>query len=254
MDVLTKDIRYALRGLLKRPGFTAIVVVTLALGIGTNTAIFSVVNAVLLRPLPYPDSDQLVMIWRNMETGPAQKLPASPREFVAFRDHNHSFSAIAAYAHAGRDLTGAGDAERIVTAKVTAQFFSVLGISPLRGRSFLIDEEQPDHDRVAILSYGLWQRRFAGADNVVGQNVTLDGVNHIIVGVMPADFQFPNPEIQIWTPMVFPANEPEAFMASHYLPVIGRTKPGVQLAQAQAEMASIAAQVQSEHPSDYEQE
>ena len=253
MEVLTKDIRYAVRGLLKRPGFTAIVVITLALGVGTNTAIFSVVNAVLLRPLPYPNPDQIVMIWRRLETLSLHKLPASPEEFVDYRDRNHSFSAIAAYAIVGRDLTGAGDAERIDSAKVTAQFFSVLGTHPLRGRTFLIEEDQPGRDQVVILSYDLWQRRFAGDGNIVGQNLVLDGVSHTVVGVMPADCQFPNSEVQIWTPMAFAAKDLDANRGSHYLPVIARTKPGIELPQAQAEIASIAAQTQKEHPNQYEQ-
>ena len=253
MEVLIKDIRHAVRGLLKRPGFTGIVVVTLALGIGTNTGIFTLINAVLLRPLPYPNPDQLVMIWGRVETGGLLKLPASPQEFVDYRDRNHSFSAIAAYRVVGRDLTGAGDAERIDSAKVTAQFFSVLGTRPLRGRTFLIDENQPGRDQVAVLGYGLWQRRFAGDNNVVGQSVILDGVSHTVVGVMPADFQFPSSEIQIWTPMAFTAKDLEANRGSHYLPLIARTKPGIKLPQVQAEMASIGVQVRKEHPDQYEQ-
>jgi hypothetical protein len=168
MEVLTKDIRYALRGLLKRPGFTAIVVITLALGIGTNTAIFSVVNAVLLRPLPYPDADQLVMIWQRLETRGFDKLSLSRDEFISYRDRNHSFSALAAYTSGGRDLTGATDAEHIQAARVTEQFFSVLGTHALRGRTFLNEEHQPGRERVAILSYELWQRRFAGDSNFAG--------------------------------------------------------------------------------------
>ena len=252
MEVLIKDIRYAVRSLLKRPGFTAIVVLTLALGIGTSTAIFSVVNAVLLRPLPYPNADQLVMIWGKSETLPVPKLPASPQEFVDYRDRNHSFSAIAAYSVVGRDLTGAGDAERIDAAKVTAQFFSVLAVQPVRGRSFLVEEDQPGHNQVAILSYSAWQRRFAGDGNVVGKNLTLDGISHTVVGVMPADFQFPDPDIQIWTPMALAAKDFESNKGSHLLPVIARTKPGIDLAHAQAEITSINAQTQKEHPDEYE--
>ncbi len=254
---MINDIRHAVRGLLKRPGFTFVVVITLALGIGTNIAIFSVVNAVLLRPLPYPDPDQLVVISGRMEIrgSPLNKLPASPQEFVNYRDRNHSFSAIAAYSIVGRDLTGAGDAERIESAKVTGQFFSVLGIQPFRGRSFSSDEDQPGRDRVAIISYGLWQRRFAGNSNVVGQSLLLDGVSHTIAGVMPADFQFPNEAIQLWTPMAFTAEDLDPPKGgSHFLPVIARTKPGITLPQAQADVTSIAAQTVKEHPDLYEQD
>jgi putative ABC transport system permease protein len=254
MEALAKDIRYALRALLKRPGFTAIVVLTLALGIGTNTAIFSVVNAVLLRPLPYPNPDQLVTVWGRQESRGMvmDKVSGSPQEFVDYRDRNHSFSAVAAYRFAGSDLTGAGDAERILTAKVTAQFFSVLGTQTLRGRSFSVEEDQPGREQVAILSYGLWQSRFGGDDNVVGKNLVLDGVNHTVVGVMPADFQFPSSEVLIWTPMAFAANELETNVG-HYLSLIARTKPGVELHEAQADVASIVAQTQKEHPEQYEQ-
>ena len=254
MEALIKDIRYALRGLLKRPGFTAIVVLTLALGIGTNTAIFSVVNAVLLRPLPYPNPDQLVTIWGRQETRGMvmDRVSTSPQEFVDYRDRNHSFSAVAAYRFAGGDLTGTGDAERILTAKVTAQFFSVLGTQPLRGRSFSIEEDQPGREQVAILSYSVWQHRFGGDENIVGKNLVLDGVNHTVVGVMPSDFQFPNSEVQIWTPMAFGAKELEA-NGGHYFSLIARTKPGVELHQAQADVASIVAQTQKEHPEQYEE-
>lgn len=250
MEALTKDIRYAVRGLLKRPGFTAIVVITLTLGIGTNTAIFSVVNAVLLRPLPYPNPDQIVMILGSQGTRDLVKLPASPEEFYAYRDRNHSFSAVAVYATAGRDLTGDGDAERIDTARVTSQFFSVLGPQPLRGRSFSVEEDQPGQNQVAILSYSLWQRRFAGDNNIVGKNIVLGGVSHTIVGVMPADFQFPTADVQVWTPLS--TKDLEDGRGSHFLPVIARTKPGIDLPQVQAEVSALAAQVQHEHRDQYE--
>ncbi len=253
METLVKDIRYSVRGLLKRPAFTAIVVITLALGIGTNSAIFSVVNAILLRPLPYPNSDQLVMIWGKLPARGLPKLPASPREFVDYRDRNHSFSAVAAYLSLGRNLTGLGDAERINATKVTAGFFSVLDTQPVRGRSFFNEEDQPGHDKVAIISHGLWQRRFSGANNVIGQNLILDGVNHTIVGIMPGDFQFPDSETQIWTPMPFVATDLSTEQGSHYLDLIARIKPGIDQKQAQAEIASIAAQMQQEHPDQYEE-
>ena len=250
MEALTKDIRYAVRGLFKRPGFTVIVVITLALGIGTNTAIFSVVNAVLLRPLSYPNPDQLVTFWGRLEArGVAlDKFSSSTQEFFDYRDRNHSFSAIAAYRLGGRVLTGYGDAERIGTAQVTAQFFSVLGTQPLRGRNFLEEEDQ-----VAILSYGLWQRRFGGDASVVGQNLVIDGVRHTVVGVMPADFQFPDSDTQIWTPLALAA-EDEVNRRSHDLSIIARTKRGIELPQAQADVASIVAQTQKEHPDYYEQD
>jgi putative ABC transport system permease protein len=250
---MTRDIRYALRGLLKRPGFTAIVVITLALGIGTNTAIFSVVNAVLLRPLPYPDSDRIVIVWHRWELRGLDRLSLSPHEFIEYRDRNHSFSAIAAYVPGSRDLTGAGDAERIEAARVTDQFFPVLGTPALRGRTLVTEENEPGSEQVAVISHDLWQRRFAGDDKVVGQNLVLDGVSHTIVGVMPVDFQFPAPEIKIWTPLAFSAEDLDTNSGSSYLNVVARTKPGIELPQAQADLVSIAAQMQKEHADRYQQ-
>ena len=252
MEVLFKDIRYALRGLLKRPGFTAIVVLTLALGIATNTAIFSVVNAVLLRPLPYPDPDQIVMIWQKLEMRGFDRMSVSPEEFAGYRDRNHSFSAIAAYSFGGRDLTSAGEADRIQIARVTEQFFSLLGTHPVRGRTFLNEEHHEGGDRVAILSYDLWQRRFAGDSNVVGKSLVIDGVSHTIVGVLPVDFQFPDAEVKVWIPIAFSAGDVRD-NGSRYLNVIARTRPGVGLPQAQADVASVAVQMEKEHPERYEQ-
>ena len=254
MNTLFKDTHYAIRGLLKRPGFTAIAVITLALGIGANAAIFSVVNAVLLRPLPYPDSDQLVMIWGQLPTHGLGKLNVSPPEFVDYRDRNHAFSAIATYASLGRNLTGAGEPERINVTFVTEGFFSVVATRPQYGRTFLREEDQPGHDHVAILSHSLWQRRFGGDRNIIGRYVMLDGVSHEVVGVMPAEFQFPDSETQIWKPMAFDGDDlSENSRGSHYLDLIARMKPGVTLDQAKTDVRSIAAQMQREHLDHYEE-
>jgi putative ABC transport system permease protein len=254
MESLTKDIRYGVRGLIKHPGFTAIAVITLALGIGANTAIFSIVNAVLLKPLRYPNSDRLVVIWGKLPTHGLDKLNVSPPEFADYRDRNHSFSAMAVYASLGRNLTGAGEPEHVNVTFVTADFFSVLATPSLRGRTLMQEDDQPGHDQVAIISYGLWQRRFAGDENIVGQNIVLDGVSHSVVGVMPADFQSPDEETQIWKPMAFAADDLSVnSRGSHYLNLIARTKPGVTLPQARADVASIAAQMQKEHPDYYEE-
>ena len=254
METLFKDVRYGIRSLLKRPGFTAIVVITLALGIGANSAVFSVVNEMLLRPLPYPNSNQLVMIWGKLPAHGLDKLNVSPPEFVDYRDRNHSFSAIAVYASLGRNLTGAGDPERINVTFVTTGFFSALDTRPLSGRSFITEEDQPGHDEVAIISYALWQRRFAGVSNIVGKNIMLDGVSHTVIGVMPADFEFPDAETQIWKPMAFSADDlNENSRGSHYLDLIARTRQGVDLQRAKADVASIAAQMQKEHPDHYEE-
>jgi putative ABC transport system permease protein len=254
MSNLINEFRHAFRSLRKHPGFTAIAVITLALGIGANSAIFSVVNAVLLRPLPYPTSDQLVMIWGQLPTHGLGKLNVSPAEFVDYRDRNHSFSAVATYASLGRNLTGAGEPERINVTFVTGDFFSVLATPPAYGRSFLHEEDQPGHNQVVILSHTLWQRAFASDKNIVGRHVMLDGVSHSVVGVMPAEFQFPDQETQVWKPMAFDAEDlSENNRGSHYLDLIARMKPGADLKQAQTDVASIAAQMQREHPDHYEE-
>ena len=253
MRTLLQDLRYGLRVLLRKPSFASIAIITVALGVGANSAIFSVVNAVLLRPLPYPDSEQLVMIWGKLPAHSLEKLSVSPPEFVDYRERNHSLSSIAAYASSGRNLTGAGEPERVTATFVTAGFFSVLDKRPLRGRTFIAEEDQPGHDQAVILSYGLWQRRFAGDDSIVGQSITVDGKSHNVVGIMPPDFQFPDADTQIWKPIAFTAEDlGEDERGSHYLSLIARMKPGVQLEQARADVASIAAQMQEEHPGHYE--
>jgi putative ABC transport system permease protein len=253
MKGLIQDLRYSLRLLMKRPGFTLVAVITLALGIGANSAIFSVVNAVLLRPLPYPNAEQLIMIWGKLPAHGLEQLNASPPEFVDYRDRNQAFAAVAAYASLGRNLTGAGEPERINVTFVTAGFFAALATPPWRGRVFFDAEDQPGHDQVAVLSYGLWQRQFAGDDQIIGRSIMLDGKSHTIVGVMPASFQFPDTETQLWKPMAFAADDlSDDSRGSHYLSLIARTQPGVTREQAQADVNAIAAEMQQEHPSYYE--
>src|SRR5205085_66230 len=250
--MLLEDVRYAVRLLLKRPGFTLVAILTLALGIGANSAVFSVVNAVLLRPLPYPDAGQLITIWGKLPAHGLDQLNASPPEFADYRDRNHALSAIAAYASLGRNLTGAGEPERVNVTFVTADFFAALGTPPLRGRTFFEAEDRPGHDQVAVLSYGLWQRQFAGDEQIIGRSVVLDGKSHTVVGVMPAGFQFPDAETQLWRPMAFAADDlSDDSRGSHYLGLIARMKPGVTINEAQADLSAIAAQMQQEHPGHY---
>jgi putative ABC transport system permease protein len=254
MNTLWQDLRYGVRILLKKPGFTLIAVVTLALGIGANTAIFGVVNGVLLRPLPYPDADRLVMIWGKLPGHGLNKLGASPPEFSDYREQNTVFSSIACYASLGFNLTGTGEPERTTGTFVSPGIFALLNIEPLSGRGFLPEEDQPDHDQVVVLSYGLWQRRFAGNANVIGQSMTLNGQSHTIVGVMPAGFQFPDATTDVWKPMSFTADDlSENQRGSHYLSVIARLGPGVTPPQAQTEIEAIAHRMQQEHPGLYEE-
>lgn len=254
MNSLWQDLRFGLRVLVRKPAFSLIALFTIALGIGANSAVFSVVNALLLRPLPYPNSEQLVMVWGKIPSNGLDKLNASAAEFVDYRDRNQSFSAVATYASIGRNLTGAGEPQRITVTFVTASFFSVLGTKPAYGRTFLDAEDQPGHNEVVILSYGIWQRLFGGDQNIIGQNITLDGISQTVVGVMPADFQFPDSETAIWKPIAFTADDiGENNRGSHYLDLIARVKPGISIEQAQADVSSIAAQMQLEHPGNYKE-
>jgi len=231
------DLRYALRLLLKNPGFTAVVVLILALGIGANTAIFSLVNAVLLRPLPYPEPDRLVMLWeRNLKEG--SKHLVSPADFFDLQKSTQSFEYLAALYPPGFNLTGVNEPERISGARVSASIFSTLGVKPFLGRTFNPEEDRPGTERTVILSHGLWQRRFGSDPLVVGKAATLSGNSYGIVGVLPAGFT---------TPGLFGNNTPDAWVPigldpnvtsrkARYLRVYGRLKPGVTLQQAQAEM------------------
>src|SRR5947209_1933025 len=184
MGTLLQDLRFGLRTLLKNPGFTAVAVLTLALGIGANTAIFSVVNAVLLRPLPYKDSSQLVMIWQGRGT------PVSPLNFLDYEKQNRVFEHMATFNAGSLTLTEIAEPERIRTGLVTADFFEVLGVRPILGRTFSSGEDQEGQNNVVVLSHGLWQRHFGANPKVVGQTVVLDKKPHLVIGVLPSDFAF----------------------------------------------------------------
>ncbi len=253
MRTFLQDLRFALRMFKKRPGFTAIALLTLALGIGANSAIFSVVNALLLRPLPYPGAEQLVMVWGKLPTHGLDKLGISGAEFVDYRDRNRVFSGVATYASNGRNLTGVSEPQRINVTFVTAEFFSVLATKPLQGRTFVAEEDQPASDAVVVLSYTLWQKQFGGDGNIVGQNIVLDGKSQQVIGIMPAGFQFPDADTAIWKPMAFTAEDlNEDNRGSHFLNLIARLKPGVELRQAQADVSAIAGEMQQEHPGYYD--
>ena len=241
------DLRYALRMQLKNPGFTIVAVIALALGIGANTAIFSVVNTVLLRPLPYKDPERLVMVWEDASKhGYPRDTPAAAN-YVDWRDQSQSFEGMAAIADESFNLTGAGDPERLEGRGVSANLFPMLGVEPQIGRVFSASEDQPGSNRVVLLSYGLWQRRFGGNPNIVGQSLNLNGESHTVVGVMPARFQFPSSDDQAWVPIAL-TPEQAANRKRHYLQVVARLKPGVTLAQAQTEMSTIATRLQQQYP------
>ena len=250
MDDLFKDVRYALRSLLRRPGFTAVAVITLALGIGANTAIFSVVHGVLLQPLPYPESERLVSLRQsNVTTSPAQPdAQIAPGNFLEWQRQSTSFSSLAAYRTVSYNLTGDGNPERLLSGRVSVGLFKLLGAQPLVGRDFVAEEDQPGREKVVVISEGLWQRRFASDTNVIGKSLKLDGEDYAIVGVMPADFRLPDQrERELWTPIAFKDNERTLHYA-RYIDAIARLKPDVSSDQANAEMTAIAARLAQEHP------
>jgi len=237
------DIRYALRTMLKSPGFTAIAVLALALGIGANTAIFSVVNSVLLRPLPYKDPGRLVHVHRMQ--APIERGPISRPDFLEWRDKQEVFSGIGAYHFQILNLTGSDQAEKIVGARVTGNFFSLFDIPPAAGRFFGPNDDQPGSSPVVVISHALWQRRFGGQTDLIGKTVTLNGDIYTVIGVAPATFQFPR-RIDIWKPAIL--DEQKAERGSNYLKVIARLKDGVSEAQAQAQMNQITAALAQQYP------
>ncbi len=247
MDTLLQDIRYAVRMLIKKPGFTVVVVAALALGIGANTAIFSIVNSILLRPLPYRDPARLAMIWMdNKRMNVDQDIHSYPN-YVDYRDQNQVFESMAAYSGISLNLVGVGEPERILGAATTASLFEVLGVDPQLGRVFTVEEEQIGQDKVAILSYGLWQRRFGGDPNILGQQILVSDVSRTVIGVMPPSFKYPHKDAEIWVPLAVSDNARQARGSFAYY-AIGRLKPGVSIEQARVEMSSIASNLANQYP------
>ena len=249
MRTLWHDVRYGARMLVRSPGFTAVAVLALALGIGANTAIFSVVKAVLLNPLPYPDSDRLVWI---RETNPASGIldePASAPNFNDWRTQSQSFEALAAFSGAAMTLTGEGEPERLTGVATSANFFQVLGVAPALGRGFSPEEEAAGKNRVVVISHGLWQRHFGARPEAIGRTLTLNGNPHTVVGVAPPDFKNPvrgQRAPELWVPIAF--NFEPTQRRSDYLSVVGRLKPGTTIEQARADLGAVAARLAQEYP------
>src|SRR5579884_2243173 len=247
MTTFLQDIRYAFRRLRSTPGFTAIALLTLALGIGANTAIFTVIDAVLLRSLPYPDPAKLVLLSEHTPRFPV--LSVSYQNFVDWRDQSHSFTAMGAVRNLNVTLTGAGDPERLPAQMANANVFAMLGVKAIQGRTFLPEEDRQGAAGVALISYGLWQRRFGGTENVIGQPLTLDNKPYSIVGILPPGFQIlqqtPDivlpfepwaktlPDDRSWHPGILP---------------MARLKPEVSLEQARSEMETIAKRLEMQYP------
>ncbi len=253
MDTLLHEIRYSARRLIKSPGFSTIVILTLALGIGANTAIFSVVNAVLLRPLPYRDPGRLVTVEHHYPSLNALQAPVSAPGFVDYRDRTHVFDGVAVQSSWSVNLTGAGDPERLRGSRVSALYFSTLGVPALRGRALLPEEDAEGRDKVVVLSYGLWQRLFAGETSAVGRTMQLNGESYQVVGVMPPHFrEFFGRNAELWTPLALRTEEFDARNRTReWLNLTARLKPGVSIEQAQAELTSLAAQLKREYPQEY---
>ena len=250
MNGLVQDIRFGLRQMAKNRAFTAIAVLTLALGMGANTAIFSVINGVLLRPLAFENPDRLVRVWH---VPPQSSFPGmttfavSPANFLDWQSQNHVFEHMAIYGYRGFTLTGE-KALQVDASSVSPDFFSTLGIQPMLGRVFSADEDQPGHSRVVILSHRFWQEHFGSNRDIVGHNITLDGSSYLVAGVMGANFRFPE-FAQVWTPMAW-TDQDKAVRGNHNYMVIARLKPGADVQQAQAEMTTISSRLQQQYPAD----
>jgi predicted permease len=241
MDSLVQDVRFAIRVLRKSPAFTVVAVLTLALGIGANAAIFSLVRAILLQPLPYRDADRLVMIWNEYGGKPASN---SPPDYLDRKKESRTLDEIAAFRAVSLNLSGTGTPQRVPAARVTASFFSTLGVPPELGRVFSASEDVPGNNSVVVLSHGCWQRRFGGDSSLVGRSVRLNGQPHTVVGVMPPDFNALLPDQEAWVPIAFtPQQMSDDNRGNEYLDVIARYKPQVDPAQVEAEMDAIAATV-----------
>ena len=248
MDTLRQDLRYALRRLIKSPAFTAVALLTLALGIGANTAIFSVVHAVLLKPLPYADPDNIVSIFHLSE---GQRTTMSGPNFYDVAKLSKTLEEAAAYTRARQILTGRGEPVRLDGAQVSASLFNLLGVRPMLGRVFRPEDNQSGNTRVAILSYNLWQQRFGGNPKVIGTTMTLDGVSHEIVGVMPQGFSFPAARM-LWTPLAYTEDFTTKQRGAWYLQAIGRVRAGSTPEQSNAEVETIGRQLAQKYPDNNE--
>ncbi len=247
LEAVVQDVRYALRWLGRNPIFTTAVITTLALGIGATTAVFSVVDSLLLRPLPYPNSEQIVRIWNTFSPRGMNEIPLSEPEFLEYQQ-SQSFAHVAGFSLGTVTLTGTGDPLRLVASWGTSEFFSVLGTEPFLGRVFSTQEQQTGHTQVVVLSYKLWQNRFGSNPEIVGSSVLLNGDSCVVVGVMPRDFKFPSEDVDVWQPLaISPAS---SNLGNHYLNLVGDLKQAT-LDQARAEMKTILVRIEEKYPSYY---
>lgn len=254
MDVLAQDFRYAVRSLRRMPSFTAIVALTLALGIGASTAVFSVVNGVLLRPLPYERPDDVLLIHTRIDGTPGYEL--SLPEYWDLRERTRSFGALSAFADGSLILTGTGEPERLGAGYVTADGFRLLGVAPVKGRTFSQEEDLPGRATVVLLSDGLWRRRFGADPDIVGRTLRLDDTPTTVLGVMPAGFQLPTHYagggMELWTLLQLDPAIDRTERGWHWLSVMGRLRPGVDADGADRETASLLADMRRSYPHEYD--
>jgi putative ABC transport system permease protein len=246
IDELARDIRYGLRQFRRSPGFTLVIIATLGLGVGGNTAVFSIFSGVLLRPLPYHDPDRLVAIWEK-DTERQQQDKVTGGDYTDWKARNHVFEDLAYSWDASYTLTDSGDPQTLNGYQFSPNFFSLLGARPVVGRTFEPEDGQPGHDHVTVLSSHLWKNAFQGDSNIVGRTIQLDGDAYIVIGVMPQEFAHPNAKVDLWTPLPFP-NSLAQNWGLHVFQVFGRLKPQVSVTKAQSEMTALARQSAQEHP------
>src|SRR5260370_29289906 len=248
MTGVLQDVRYALRQLHKNLGFTVVAVVTLALGIGANTAIFSIVDSLLFRPLPYPSSARIVRIWNTFAPRGMMEIPASEPEFLEYRQ-SHTFAHFAGFATGAVTLSGTGDPLRVAATWGTSDLFQVMGTKPLLGRVFTSDEFQPGHSQVAILSYGFWQNHFGSDPEITGKPILLNGQSCTVVGVMPRDFNFPSNDVGVWRPL--PIAPASTNLGNHYFNLIRHLRPPVTVPHATPEVPTLLPPIEPKYPPYY---
>lgn len=248
LDRFLQDTRYAFRQFGRKPGFVIASVITLALGIGATTTIYSVADSLLIRPLPYPNSSQIVRVWNTFAPRGMMEIPASEPDFLEYRQ-SRSFAHFAGFSTGAVTLTGSGDPLRTAASWGTSEFFQVMGTEPLLGRAFTGDEFQAGHSQVAVLSYRLWQSRFGSSSDIIGKSILLNGQSCAVVGIMPRSFNFPSNDVDIWQPLSIPPVS--ANIGNHYLNLIGQLKPGTALQQARSEIATILDRIEHKYPAYY---
>jgi putative ABC transport system permease protein len=248
MESFLQDLRYALRGLRRTPGFTLTAILSLALGLGATNAMFAVVNGVLLRPPPYADPDRLVLVWTTSPSRNMMRLTSSEPDFRDYRRRARSFEELAAYSTGDRSLQSDDTPQRVRAMAVAGDMLKVLKVHPALGRGFLPDEEVFGQHNVVMISHGLWKRRFGKDPAVLGRSVIIDGKNHTIVGVLPADVEFPRPDVALWLPMAFEPGHSQGSRGNRSLEILGRLKPGVSMERARLELETIAGRLEQEYP------